>query len=255
MPAMEIHWLYSALFFASLSAGFVDAIAGGGGLITVPVLLWTGLPPQVALGTNKLQSIFGTALAAWCYGRAGFWRWKKLRLGLAITLIAAALGAFAVSKIDAGFLRQFIPALLIGIAIWLWLQPNLGLKRGPPRMSTTGFAALFGIVLGFYDGFFGPGTGSFWMIACMLLLGLDLSAATGHTKALNLASNLGALVIFIPTGQIRYDFAAIMIIGQLIGARLGSGLVITRGSRFIRPIFLTVVVAIATRLLWQNLQR
>lgn len=252
---METHWLYSVLFVAGLSAGFVDAIAGGGGLITVPVLLWTGLPPQVALGTNKLQSIFGTALAALRYGRAGFLRWKTLKLGLAITLIAAILGALVVSKIDAGFLRQFIPALLIGIAIWLWLQPNLGLKPGPPRMSITGFSALFGIVLGFYDGFFGPGTGSFWTIACMLLLGLELSAATGHTKAMNLASNLGALVIFIPTSQIRYDFAAIMILGQLIGASLGSGLVITRGSSFIRPIFLSVVVAIAARLLWQNLQR
>lgn len=249
---MDAHWLYPALFVAGFSAGFVDAIAGGGGLITVPVLLWTGLPPQVALGTNKLQSAFGTALAAWQYGRVGFLRWKTLAPGLAITLVASILGAFAVSKIDAGFLRPLIPALLICIAIWLWLQPNLGLKQGAPRISTATFAILFGSILGFYDGFFGPGTGSFWTIACMLLLGLDLSAATGHTKAMNLASNLGALVIFIPTGQIRYDFAAIMIIGQLIGARLGSGLVITRGSRFIRPIFLTVVVAIAARLLWKN---
>ena len=252
---METHWLYPVLFVAGFSAGFVDAIAGGGGLITVPVLLWTGLPPQVALGTNKLQSTFGTALAAWRYGRAGFLRWKPLVPGLAITLIASLLGAFAVSKIDAGFLRQLIPGLLICIAIWLWLQPNLGLKPGTPRVSATAFAILVGSVLGFYDGFFGSGTGSFWTIACMLLLGLDLSTATGHTKAMNLASNLGALVIFVPTGQIRYDFAAIMIIGQLIGARLGSGLVITRGSRFIRPIFLTVVVVIAARLLWQNLHR
>ena len=252
---METHWLYPGLFVAGFFAGFVDAIAGGGGLIAVPVLLWTGLPPQVALGTNKLQSIFGTALAAWRYGRAGFLRWKTLVPGLAITLVASIVGAFAVSKIDAGFLRQLIPGLLICIAIWLWLQPNLGLKPGAPRVSATAFALCFGSIFGFYDGFFGPGTGSFWTIACMLLLGLDLSTATGHTKAMNLASNLGALLIFVPTSQIRYDFAAIMIIGQLIGARLGSGLVIARGSRFIRPIFLTVVVAIAARLLWQNLRR
>ena len=251
---MDMQWLYLVLFLAGLSAGFVDAIAGGGGLITVPVLLWAGLPPQVALGTNKLQSIFGTALAAWRYGRAGFLRWRTLLPGLTVTLIASMLGAFAVSKIDAGFLRQLIPALLIGIAIWLWLQPDLGSTRRPARLGTTAFAILFGLVLGFYDGFFGPGTGSFWTIACILLLGLDLSAATGHTKAMNLASNLGALLIFIPAGQIRYDFAALMIVGQLIGARLGSGLVITRGSRFIRPIFLAVVLAIAARLLWQNMR-
>ena len=251
---MDFHWLYPALFLAGLAAGFIDAIAGGGGLISVPILLWTGLSPQVALGTNKLQSIFGTALAAWRYRRAGFLRWKTLLPGLAVTLITSGLGALAVTKIDAGFLRPLIPALLIGIAIWLWLQPNAGLKPRPPRISTTQFAILFGSVLGFYDGFFGPGTGSFWTIACILLLGLDLPSATGHTKAMNLASNLGALLIFIPAGHIRYDFAVLMILGQLIGARLGSGLVITRGSRFIRPIFLTVVVAIAARLLWQNLR-
>ena len=251
---MDASWLYPALFVAGLSAGFIDAIAGGGGLITVPVLLWAGLPPQIALGTNKLQSSCGTALAAWRYGRAGFLRWKALLPVLAITLAASTLGAFAVSKIDAGFLRQLIPALLIGIAIWLWLQPNIGVKPGLPRLSPGVFGLIFGTALGFYDGFFGPGTGSFWTIAFMLLLGLDLSTATGHTKAVNLASNLGALLIFIPSGQIRYDFAAVMIFGQLLGARMGSGLVITRGSRFIRPVFLTVVIAIAARLLWQNLR-
>lgn len=249
---MDSHWLYLALFAAGLSAGFVDAIAGGGGLITVPVLLWVGLPPQLALGTNKLQSSFGTALAAWHYGKAGFLRWRTLWIGLAITAIASAFGALAVSKIDAGFLRQLIPALLIGIAFWIWLQPNLGVTARPARMSPAVFAAGFGIVLGFYDGFFGPGTGSFWTIACLLLLGLNLTAATGHTKAMNLASNLGALAVFIPAGHVRYDFAGVMILGQLIGARLGSGLVITRGSTLIRPIFLTVVLAIAARLLWQN---
>ena len=252
---MEIHWLYPALFLAGLAAGFVDAIAGGGGLITVPVLLWAGLSPQAALGTNKLQSVFGTALAAWRYGRAGFLRWSALRFGLAITLVASVLGASVVSKIDAGFLRQLIPALLISIATLLWLQPNLGRKQESPRLSTARFAILFGGLLGFYDGFFGPGTGSFWTIACVLFLGLDLSAATGHTKAMNLASNLGALAIFIPAGQIRYDFALVMIIGQLLGARLGSALVITRGSRFIRPVFLAGVVAIAARLLWENVRR
>lgn len=248
------HWLYPALFAAGLSAGFVDAIAGGGGLITVPMLLWAGLDPQVALGTNKLQSSCGTALAAWRYGRAGFLEWRKLALGLGVTLIASSLGALAVTHIDPGFLRQIIPALLIAITIWLWLQPGAAFHPRPARLAAVPFAILFGIVLGFYDGFFGPGAGSFWTIACMTLLGLDLRAATGHTKAMNLASNLGALLVFVPAGQVRYDFAVLMIAGQLIGARLGSGLVIACGSRFIRPVFLTVVLAIAARLLWQNLR-
>ena len=249
------HWLHLALFVTGLAAGFVDAIAGGGGLIALPVLLWVGLPPQVALGTNKLQSACGTALAAWRYGRAGLLRWRTLAPGLAITLSASALGALAVTKIDATFLRHLIPVLLIGIAVWLWLKPDLGAQPRPPRLSASGFAVVFGIALGFYDGFFGPGAGSFWTIACLLLLGLDLPAATGHTKAMNLASNLGALAIFLAVGKVRYDIAAVMIAGQIIGARLGSGMVIARGTRFIRPIFLTVVLALAARLLWQNLRR
>ena len=248
------HWLHFALFVTGIAAGFVDAVAGGGGLIALPVLLWTGLPPQVALGTNKLQSASGTALAAWRYGRAGLLRWRALAPGIVVTFLAAAAGALVVTKIDATFLRQVIPVLLIGIAGWLWLKPDLGARPRPPRLSASAFAVAFGIVLGFYDGFFGPGAGSFWMIACILLLGLDLPAATGHTKAMNLASNLGALAVFLSVGSVRYDLGAVMIAGQLIGARLGSGMVISRGTQFIRPIFLTVVLALAARLIWQNLR-
>ena len=246
--------LYPALFVTGLAAGFVDAVAGGGGLIALPVLLWAGLPPQAALGTNKLQSACGTALAAWQYGRAGLLRWRTLAPGLVLTFLAAASGALAVAKIDAPFLRQIIPPLLIGIAVWLWLKPDLGASPRPPRLSASGFAVVFGIALGFYDGFFGPGAGSFWTIACILVLGLDLPTATGHTKAMNLASNLGALAIFLAVGKVRYDIGVVMIAGQLIGARLGSGMVIARGTQFIRPIFLTVVLVLAARLLWQNLR-
>jgi uncharacterized membrane protein YfcA len=246
--------LYLALFLTGLVAGFIDAVAGGGGLIAVPVLLWTGVPPQVALGTNKLQSSCGTALAAWHYGRAGLLRWRPLVFGLIVTFAAAMLGAEAVSRLDAHFLRHLIPPLLVGIAIWLWLKPYFGTQPGGARMNATAFALLFGSVLGFYDGFFGPGTGSFWAVACVALLGLELPAATGYTKAMNLASNLGALLVFLAASQVRYDFAAAMIIGQLVGARLGSGMVIARGTKFIRPIFLTMVVALAARLLWQNLR-
>ena len=246
-------WLYPALFLTGLAAGFVDAIAGGGGLIALPVLLWVGLPPQVALGTNKMQSSCGTALAAWRYESAGLLRYRTLVSGLVVTLCASALGALAVAKIDATFLRHVIPLLLICIAGWVWLKPQFGVKPRPPSLSARGFGVTFGIVLGFYDGFFGPGAGSFWTIACILLLGLDLPAATGHTKAMNLASNLGALAIFVSLGTVRYDIGAVMIAGQLIGARIGSGMVIARGTRFVRPIFLAVVIALAARLIWQNL--
>ncbi|MEI8108947.1 MAG: TSUP family transporter [Verrucomicrobiota bacterium] len=241
-----------ALFLAAsgLAAGFIDSIAGGGGLITVPALLAVGLPPQIALGTNKLQSICGTAIATYHYGRAGLFSWHRLRLALLITALAATLGALAVLLVPPGFLRQIIPWLLIAIAIYFWSQPQLGLSARTPKIAPPLFAWLAGSTLGFYDGFFGPGVGAFWMLACVLLAGLDLRSAVGHTKAMNLASNAGSLIVFLAAGQVRLDFAATMIVGQLLGAKLGSRLVIKNGTKFIRPIFLTVVILLAARLLW-----
>jgi len=241
---------YLLLSIVGLTAGFVDAIAGGGGLLTVPALLWAGLPPQVALGTNKFQSSCGTTLAAVDYTRARLLRWRELRLGIAITALAGMAGTQVVTRLDADFLRQIIPILLLAIAGYFWWKPELGRERNARRMETATFAWSFGITLGFYDGFFGPGTGSFWMVACVLLLGLDLGAATGHTKAMNLASNLGSLVVFLAAGQVRFDVGAAMIAGQLVGAKLGSGLVIRHGARFVRPVFLAVVLVLAGRLLW-----
>lgn len=246
-------WVYAVLFATGLAAGLIDAMAGGGGLISLPLLLWAGVPPTIALGTNKLQSSCGTALAAWRYGRAGLLRWGELRFGLCVTFLAAVLGTVTVTRLEPDLLRQIIPPMLVGLAIWFWLQPNLGLRRQAARMRPAGFALLFGGVLGFYDGFFGPGTGSFWTLACLMLLGLDLREATGHTKAMNLASNLASLAVFIASGNVRYDIGVVMIAGQLIGARLGSGLVIAHGARFIRPVFLAVVLALAVRIFWENL--
>ena len=240
---------YLILACAGLAAGFVDAIAGGGGLLTVPALLWAGLPPQMALGTNKLQSSCGTALAAVNYARAGLLHWRELRLGLVFTALASVAGALAVTHLDASFLKLIIPVLLLAIAGFFWLKPELGNERQAARMRPSTFAWLFGIAFGFYDGFFGPGAGSFWMVACVVVLGLDLRAATGHTKAMNLASNLGALAVFLAAGQVRFDVGAVMIAGQLVGAKLGSGLVIRRGARLVRPVFVAVVLLLALRLI------
>lgn len=244
-----------ALFATGMVAGFVDAIAGGGGLLTVPALLWAGLPPQVALGTNKLQSSCGTALATWNYTRAGLLRWRALAAGLATTFAAAFAGAWAVSHVDATSLRRIIPGVLLLVAGYTALNPDLGRRAGKARMGAAAFAALFGTVLGFYDGFLGPGTGSFWMMAWVLVLGLDLRSATGHTKAMNLASNLAALAWFAGTSRVDYAVGAVMASGQLVGANLGSRLAIRRGAQVIRPVFLAMVTAIALKLLWDAFQR
>jgi len=245
-------WWWPALFGTGLVAGFVDAIAGGGGLITVPVLLATGMPPQDALGTNKFQSSCGTSLATWQYARHGLLRWPELWRGVLATLVGAALGAWAVTRVSADFLKPAIPVLLAGIAVYLWVRPDLGREARPARMPASRFALLFGLAIGFYDGFFGPGTGSFWMVACVLALGLDLLRATAYTKAMNLASNLAALAVFIAADHVRFSVGLTMAAGQLAGGHLGARAAIRGGSRFIRPLFLAMVIALAAKLLWES---
>jgi hypothetical protein len=237
------------LFGASFAAGFVDSIAGGGGLITVPALLSAGLTPAQALGTNKLQASFGSGSAAWHFGRAGLVRWKEVGLGMTVTFFAAMLGALAVQQISPAFLRRLIPMLLIGIAIYMLFQPSFGLKRQEASLSPRVFAGVFGLGIGFYDGFFGPGTGSFWAVACVTCLGLELTRATAYTKAVNFASNIGALLIFFAGGQVCLWPGLIMGVGQWTGARMGSRLVIKKGTRFIRPVFIAVCLLLTLKLL------
>ena len=243
-------YVYLLLVVAGFAGGFIDAVAGGGGLITVPALLAAGIPPQVALGTNKLQSSFGTTMAVWRYARAGLMSTPGLKLAVVLSFIASMGGAYAVSVLSKDLLEKLIPWLLAAVAVYTALNRKFGVKTGEQRISPVVFAILFGVALGFYDGFFGPGTGSFWTLAVVALLGLELKGATGYTKAANLASNLGSLCIFLPNGSVHFAAAAAMIAGQLIGARMGSGMVIRKGAGFIRPVFLTVVFAMTVKLLW-----
>lgn len=242
-------WVYALLFLAGFAGGLIDAIAGGGGLITVPALLATGMPPQLALGTNKLQSACGTLLALRRYARAGLMKSPRLGLAVACSFIASMAGAWAVTRMDPTLLGRIIPWLLAAVAIYTAANRRLGLDLRERRISFTLFAVAAGMLLGFYDGFFGPGTGSFWALGLVALLGMDLRGATGYTKAVNLASNLGSLSIFLVAGSVHLAAAGAMAAGQLLGARIGSGLVIQRGSAFIRPVFLTVVFAMTLKLI------
>jgi uncharacterized protein len=243
-------WQYVLLALAGAGAGFIDAIAGGGGLITLPALLWAGLPPQIALGTNKLQSTCGTALAVLHYARARLMTWRGLRLGVAMTFLAALGGTWAAVKTRPDVLARIVPFLLVAVALYMLLNRGLGAETRPARLSVAAFAVIFGAVLGFYDGFFGPGTGSFWMLACVLTQGHDLRQAAGTTKALNLTSNVASLLVFALAGCLRWDVGAVMIAGQLLGARLGSGMVVKSGARIIRPIFIATALALALKLAW-----
>ena len=240
----------SILFITGLAAGFVDSIAGGGGLITLPVLLSLGLPPKVALGTNKLQACFGSGSASWHYTRGKVVHLADCARGFLFSLAGAAAGSCAVQQADPSLLRRVIPILLIAVSLVMLIRPELGATDVRPRMKRDLFDMTFGLGIGFYDGFFGPGTGTFWTMAFMLFLGFNMTRATGYTKVMNFASNLSSLVAFLIPGNVLLVEGMVMGAGQLLGARLGAGMVIERGPKFIRPIFIFVVIALTAKLLY-----
>ncbi len=248
-------WLYPLLFLTGFAAGFVDAIAGGGGLITVPVLLNLGLSPADALGTNKLQATFGSASATWHYARAGLIDYRPCIKGVVFTAIGAGVGTAMVRWLPQDLLKQTIPWLLIAVAVYTLFRRTLGDSDVHPRLGTGVFYVTFGLGLGFYDGFFGPGTGTFWTIAYVTLLGYNLTRATAHTKLMNFTSNAVSLGVFLAAGHAHFGAGLCMGTGQLLGARLGARTVIRRGTQFIRPVFITVVLAVTARLLYLNFAR
>ncbi|MCF8092674.1 MAG: TSUP family transporter [Desulfotignum sp.] len=240
------------LFATGLCAGFVDAIAGGGGLIALPVLLALGLPPATALGTNKLQGSFGTLSSAVNFISKGLVDIRQCLAGVGFTLCGAVLGAVTIQRMDPGFIRHLIPVLLLVVFFYTLFSRTLGLKPGRPKMGRNLFFILFGLGLGFYDGFFGPGTGSFWTGALLIFLGLDMTGAVGTTRVMNFVSNIVALAVFIIGGSVLWSAGLVMAAGQVIGARAGSSLAIKRGAGFIRPFFLTVVFLTIVRLIYVN---
>jgi uncharacterized membrane protein YfcA len=245
-------WAFLVLFAAGLIAGTVDAIAGGGGLVTLPALISLGVPVQLALGTNKLGSVFGTASATWSYARRGAVDISECKFGIVCTFVGSVLGAFAVRQMDPSLLERIIPWLLGSMVIYFTLKPKLGETDRHRRMSEIPFYLIFGLALGFYDGFFGPGTGSFWTIAFIMLLGHNFVKAAGHTKVLNLASNLAGVVVFGLAGKILIGPALALGAGNLIGARFGANLAMTRGAKFVRPIFLVMAALVAIKLIYAS---
>jgi uncharacterized membrane protein YfcA len=248
-------WQFPLLVATAFAAGFVDSIAGGGGLITLPVLLSLGWDPQHALGTNKLQASFGSGSASWHYAQAGVVPLRDCRIGFVITFVGAAVGTICVQQLNPVFLKRLIPVLLLAAAAVLLLKPKLGHADLHPRMSRGVFDATMGLLIGFYDGFFGPGAGTFWALAYMLGLGFNLTKATGYTKVMNFASNLSSLLFFLLGGKVYFAAGLAMGAGQWLGARLGAAMVVTRGARFVRPVFLAVVLAMTAKLLWDGLAK
>lgn len=241
------------LFFCGGIGGFIDSIAGGGGLITVPALMAAGLPPQLALGTNKAQSSIGTMVAVTRYVRGGLVDWPQVRGAAVVSFLSSAIGAWAVSLISNEMLRAVVPWLLLAIVAYVMFSPKLGEHSGQARLKAGAFGLIFGSTLGFYDGFFGPGTGSFFMLAFVMLAGFGMLKATAHTKLLNFASNIGSLAVFIPLGVMWWGVGIAMGLAQMAGATLGARMAMRVGARLIKPLIVVVSVAMALRLLWQAL--
>jgi len=247
--SLDIILVLSAI---AVLAGLIDAIAGGGGLITVPALLWAGVPPLNALATNKLQGCFGSGTASYRFWRKGHINLSDLFWPVALTFIGAALGTWTVQHIHNDWLNQIIPILLICVALYFALSPSLKDLDGHQRISIVAFGLTTGLIVGFYDGFFGPGTGSFFFAAIVLLLGWGAKRATGATKLLNFTSNIASLIFFAAGGQVLWVLGLAMGTGQIIGAWLGSHLAIKHGAKLIKPLVVIISIALSIKLLIAN---
>ena len=233
--------LSSFIIFMGFLAGLIDSIAGGGGLISLPALSMTGLPIVAILGTNKFQSSIGTAVATFKYYKSDLINFRTVVRGLIAGFIGACLGTILAVLLNTQFMSYIVPILLIIVFIFSVFNKNLGLNKGKKKMSELAFFSLFGFLLGAYDGFFGPGTGNFWIIAIVYFLGYTFLQASGYAKVLNLKSNLFSLAIFAISGHVNIFYGFLMAIGSFFGGMVGSKMVILKGSKLVRPIFIIVV--------------
>lgn len=230
-------------------AGLVDTLAGGGGLLTLPALLGVGLSPVQALATNKLQGSFGTLSASIWLWRGGLVDLGALVPAIVCTFGGAVAGALLARWLNPEMLARLIPFLLIGFAVYFLFSPRMRDQSTRPRIAPLPFALLIGTSVGCYDGFFGPGTGSFFALALVALRGDPLRRATAHTKVLNFTSNLAALLTFMLGGHVLWTVGLPMAAGQCLGAWVGSHLVVRHGARLIRPLLAIMSLILSLQLL------
>jgi uncharacterized membrane protein YfcA len=255
LPATPL-WLCGCAFLA----GFVDSMVGGGGLIQLPALLLF-LPPEQAavvpavLGTNKLSSICGTGMALAQYARRIAIPWRSMYPAAIAAFVFSFLGARTVSILSTAILKPLVLVLLVVVAIYTFIRKDFGGLHAPrfTARHETWIGLLIGVVIGFYDGFFGPGTGSFLIFTFIGVLGFDFLTATASAKVINFATNLSAVAYFAATDRILYAYAVPMGICNVLGSVLGTRLAMWKGNRFVRWLFLLVVSALIARYGWEVL--
>ena len=248
---MELSTL-AILALVAFTAGFIDAIAGGGGLLTIPALLTAGLPPHLALGTNKLCATFGSATASYTFYRRKLFNPNQWRNALIATAVGALLGAILAHWLPSEWLNQFLPVVVFACGLYLLFSKTPTTPTTTDAASARGRQWPQGLTLGFYDGVVGPGTGAFWTVSSLLLYPLDLVRASGVARSMNFVSNACALSIFIISGQVAWLLGICMGLALMVGAFLGARTAIKGGSKFIRPVFILMVLALTARLAWQH---
>ncbi len=241
-----MEWILVSL--ASLLAGFVDAIVGGGGLILLPALFATfpSAPPATLLGTNKSASVWGTAMATWQYSRRVQMRWQAMLPAALAGFSGSFAGAWAVTVIAPDFLRKLLPLVLLAVLAYTLAKKDLGRHHAPRLAARTELlaASLIGLAVGFYDGFFGPGTGSFFVFLFVRLLGYDFLNASVAAKLLNVATNIAALILFTAKGHVWWHFTLPLALANVLGSVLGTHMALKHGAGFVRGIFIVVVGAL-----------
>ncbi len=242
-------WLYPTLTAVAVLTGFIDSIAGGGGLIMMPALLFAGVPPINALATNKLQSMFGTATAFANYARKGLVDWRANWSAVVMIFLAAGAGVIVVQSVDGTALALVIPLLLLAVAVYVLVSPRMSDDAAKERIGARAYTPV-GAAIGFYDGFFGPGTGSFFTTTLVGLRGLGLTRATALTKLFNLTSNVAAVLLFAIGGKMFWLLGACMAAGAMVGGWIGSHTAMRFGAAIIRPLLVILSLGLTARLLW-----
>lgn len=242
-------WVFAALTATCVLSGFIDAVAGGGGLLTMPALLFAGVPPHLALGTNKLQSTFGVSMATRTYRSKGLLEIRPNIPAALCIVVAAAAGSLAVQSLDAKVLQLVVPILLVVCAGYVLLSPRMDDGDRHHVLGRKGIIPVVGGV-GLYDGFFGPGAGSFYTTSLVALRGMGLTRATALSKLFNVASNVGSLAMFALGGKVIWTLGLCMAVGTVTGSYIGSHSAIRFGARLIRPLLVTISLGLTAKLLW-----
>ncbi len=247
--------MYLVLALTGFAAGFIDTIAGGGGMITLPAYLMAGLPPHAALGTNKLSGALSVGNASRIFIKKKIFYPRYWQPAIIATFCGGLAGSILVHFLSGAFLKRWLPIIILGLAIYVAVPKKYSASVQPYYRPKAVSSSIMGSLLGFYDGFIGPGVGSFWVVALMAIYKINMVEATGIAKMMNFQSNCAALLVFISFGSVHYGLGLIMAAAMMAGASLGAHSTIRWGAAFVRPLFLVIVFSIAFALIWQTWQQ